>query len=243
MISSGWREKRKVNKGKNVIIVANRYLEETDTETIYTMIESSAIKKKVVDTVHIYQQIKISDCSNYDFNDCNIYVEGLEQKIQDNVIKDSIRNCLFFNCTIISSAENNIQFRYCMISQVDFDLKYIENLDFSACVMNGVRLGKLRRKEGKYEGQLIDHLSFNSFIDDKAILNINNVYIFGYVDWIWYHGTHMISLKKMTIHCDNDINIACLNGDFIYNAVKNKTINIINDKFTIHDYAEEQDTI
>lgn len=240
MISSGWRKVRKVIKGRNIIITANRILNTPDVDTIYTIIDNSELKKPVNDWVRIYQQIKISECSNYDFNDCNIYIEGLEKDFSENTIKDIIRNCLFFNCTIIAKYEKNIQFRYCVMTDVKFDVR-LDNLDFSGCVLNSIQLGRKRKEYNEETKTIYDQLTFNSITDDKAILSINNFNIYGRVNWIWFYGTHMITLKSLTIESDDCTDIACEDEDFIYGATKDKLINVVNDDYTIHDYAEERE--
>ena len=236
MISSGWRKKRKVIEDQNVLIVVGDYLEPIDRDPLNGLIIASTMKRDLSDMKNFHRQIKISEVTNYNFYDCNIYIQGSKNRIENFQATDAIRNCVFFNCTIFTFYEENVQFRYCMMTGVKFDI-YMQRLDFSCCGLTSVSIGD----EKRLDNLIFEELSFNKLFDARAKLFINKLTINGQVHWIWIHNANMINIDKFIINSSYCTDIACLDEEFIYKALKDKKIDIVNDDYTVHDYSEERE--
>ena len=238
MISSGWREKRKIIKSKNVILYYSKYLLDPEGCIEFVMKSLRNSDKSIdVEEKSKFVNIHISKASNYDFLDCNIYIEGNCFHMEDFGNLDTIRNCTFDGCNIVSAYEDNIQFRYCVFDDSNMDL-CVEHLDFSQCVIKKLYIYNSLVQHAK---MINDELSFNYHSDNRMPTNIGHMTVEGEVDWVWFHHHKRIIMKKLELNSDTDIDLAVEDSDFIPTVIKNGNLIITNGKYTIHDYAEERE--
>ena len=148
MISSGWRENRKKIHGKNIYISKDNYKDEERRSFIEKIAAEFVRRSKYKidlqnkdEDIIFYKTIPVKECTNYDFINCNIYIEGIDGSIDTRSFNnlEAIRNCIFSSCTLVSCYENAIQFRYCEINNCIYDCQ-LEQLDFSQCFIDIARL-------------------------------------------------------------------------------------------------------
>jgi len=241
MISSGWRENRKKINRKNICITKQEYKDEERKsfleKTILEFIRRSKYKARIneysdEDNISIYKFISIDKCTNYDFIECNIYIEGIDGLLDisrfDN--KQAIRNCRFKSCTLISCYENSIQFRYCELYSCIYECQ-IEQLDFSQCFIDILSI----YPTDDDNKTINDELSINAHSDIRAMTKLNKVKVYGKVYWVLLYDSSKIIIDEMVFINKHTTDIACYdNEEFISNLIKDHKIIIYNNNYTIH---------
>ena len=239
MISSGWREKRKVLSNQDVIIISDSDIKNncSDVDNRTICLRSSDNYDEKLKNKEAIELLPISKISNYDFKSCNVYIAGQNFDIPEFETKEAIRNCSFVNSNIVSIDECSIQFRYCVFKNSKYDVT-VNQLDFSFCYIDGLTVGLYNDKI-----TVDDELTFNNhkIKNNFGSLNIINMKINGDIAWTWFHQIDKTYIKHLEYDAvDVCLNLAVLDSDFIPDLIKEKKLIITHDDYCIHDYAEER---